>query len=376
MSPEPTGMDRLTYHPPGPAEEGPRAMTTRPRSRGRAFAAIAVAGLMVVAACGGDDDSASGDGGGGGGDETINIVGFAVPEEANVAIAEKFNETPEGEGVSFEGSYGASGDQSRAVEGGLEADYVHFSIEPDVTRLVDAGLVAEDWKENDTDGIVSDSVVVFAVEEGNPLGIEDWDDLLQDDVQIITPNPGSSGAAKWNILAAYGQVIADGGTEAEAEEYLTGFFENVAALPGSGRDATTAFKDGTGNVLITYENEAILARQSGESLDYIVPDTTLLIENPGAVLTDAAPVTEDWYDFVLSEEGQTEFVKKGFRPVIEGLEIPEVEGANDPSNPFPDPATLITIDEAFGGWSEANDVFFDEEDGVVTLIQQETGQTG
>jgi sulfate/thiosulfate-binding protein len=352
-------------------------MTTRPRSRRRAVAAIAVAGLMVVAACGGDDDSASSDGGsGGGGDQTINIVGFAVPEEANVAIAEKFNETPEGEGVSFEGSYGASGDQSRAVEGGLEADYVHFSIEPDVTRLVDAGLVAEDWKDNDTDGIVSDSVVVFAVEEGNPLGIEDWDDLLQDDVQIITPNPGSSGAAKWNILAAYGQVIADGGTEAEAEEYLTGFFENVAALPGSGRDATTAFKDGTGNVLITYENEAILARQSGESLDYIVPDTTLLIENPGAVLEDADPVTQDWYDFVLSEEGQTEFVTKGFRPVIEGLEIPEVEGANDPSNPFPEPETLITIDEAFGGWSEANDVFFDEEDGVVTLIQQETGQTG
>lgn len=335
------------------------------------MAAIAVTSLLVLSACGGGDDDAGGDGG----SQTLNIVGFAVPEEANDAIFEKFVETPEGEGASREGSYGASGDQSRAVEGGLEADYVHFSIEPDVTRLVDAGLVAEDWKDNDTDGIVSDSVVVFVVEEGNPLGIETWDDLLQDDVEIITPNPGSSGAAKWNILAAYGQVIAGGGSEADAEEYLSGFFTNVAALPGSGRDATTAFKDGTGNVLISYENEAILARQSGEALDYIVPDTTLLIENPGAVLEEADPIAQPWLDFVLSEEGQLEFVKKGFRPVIDGIEIPEVEGANDPSDPFPTPGTLLTVDEAFGGWAEANATYFDEEEGIVPRIQQETGKT-
>lgn len=349
-------------------------MTTRLRSRRRASLAITIATLMVVTACGGDDDdAAAGDGGGGG--ETLNVVGFAVPEEANLAIFEKFTETPEGEGARIEGSYGASGDQSRAVEGGLEADYVHFSLEPDVTRLVDAGLVAEDWKDTETDGIVSDSVVVFVVPEGNPDGIEDWDDLLGEGVEIITPNPGSSGAAKWNILAAYGQVIAGGGTEAEAEEYLTGFFENVAALPGSGRDATTAFKDGTGNVLISYENEAILARQSGEPFDYVVPDTTLLIENPGAILEDADEIARPWLDFVLSEEGQLEFVKKGFRPVIEGIELPEVEGANDPSDPFPEPQTLLTIDEAFGGWSEAIATFFDEEEGIVPRIQQETGRT-
>lgn len=348
-------------------------MTTRVRSRRRASLAIAIAGLMVVTACGSDDDAAAGDGGGGG--ETLNVVGFAVPEEANLAIFEKFTETPEGEGAEIEGSYGASGDQSRAVEGGLEADYVHFSLEPDVTRLVDAGLVAEDWKDTETDGIVSDSVVVFVVPEGNPDGIEDWDDLLRDGVEIITPNPGSSGAAKWNILAAYGQVVAGGGNAAEAEEYLTGFFENVAALPGSGRDATTAFKDGTGNVLISYENEAILARQSGEAFDYIVPDTTLLIENPGAILEEADEIAQPWLDFVLSEEGQLEFVKKGFRPVIEGIEIPEVEGANDPSDPFPEPETLLTIDEAFGGWSDAIATFFDEEEGIVPRIQQETGRT-
>ncbi|HEX7133926.1 MAG TPA: sulfate ABC transporter substrate-binding protein [Iamia sp.] len=336
--------------------------------------AIAVASLMVVAACGGDDDSS--DGGGGGGEETLNIVGFAVPEEANNAIYEKFEETDAGADAAPEpeGSYGASGDQSRAVEGGLEADYVHFSIEPDVTRLVDAGLVAEDWKDNDTEGIVSRSVVVFVVEEGNPLGIETWDDLLQDDVEIITPNPGSSGAAKWNILAAYGQAIAEGGSEADAEQYVTDFVGNVAALPGSGRDATTAFKDGTGNVLISYENEAILARQSGEAFDYVVPDTTLLIENPGAILEEADPIATPWLEFVLSEEGQTEFVKKGFRSVIDDLEIPEVEGANDPSDPFPTPGTLLTVGEQFGGWAETNATFFDEEEGIVTKILQESGK--
>jgi sulfate transport system substrate-binding protein len=337
-------------------------------------AAIAVTSLLVLSACGGDDDDAGGDGGDSS-TQTISIVGYSVAEEATTVVEEKFKETPEGEGVEFEQSYGASGDQSRAVEGGLEADYVHFSLEPDVTRLVDAGLVAEDWKDNDTAGIVSSSVVVFIVPEGNPAGIEDWDDLLGDGVEIITPNPGSSGAAKWNIMAAYGHIIAEGGTEEEAEEYLTGFFENVAALPGSGRDATTAFKDGTGNVLISYENEAILGRQSGETFDYVIPPSTLLIENPAAVLEDADPAAQDWYDFVLSPEGQAEFVKKGYRPVIDDVEIGEVEGANDTSDPFPAPENLLDIDDDFGGWSEVNSTFFDEEEGIVPRIQQETGKT-
>lgn len=351
-------------------------MTSRVRSRRRAFTAIAVASLMVVAACGGDDDDSSG--GGGGGEQTLNIVGFAVPEEANNAIYEKFKETDAGADAAAEpeGSYGASGDQSRAVEGGLEADYVHFSIEPDVTRLVDSGQVAEDWKDNDHEGIVSRSVVVFVVEEGNPLGIETWDDLLQDDVEIITPNPGSSGAAKWNILAAYGQAIAGGGSEADAEQYITDFVGNVAALPGSGRDATTAFKDGTGNVLISYENEAILARQNGEEFDYIIPETTILIENPGAVLEDATPKAQEWLDFVLSGPGQTQFALTGFRPVegIDGVEYDEVEGANDPKDPYPAVTNLLTVADDFGSWDELSDQFFDEEEGSITEIIAASGK--
>ncbi len=338
------------------------------------LAAVLSAFALLAAGCGSDSDDASGGGDGGSGeDTTINIVGFAVPEAANVAIGEAFAETPEGEGVEFETSYGASGDQSRAVAEGLEADYVHFSIPPDVTRLEDEGLVAADWDEGPTNGIVSNSVVVFAVRPGNPKDIQDWDDLTADGVEIVTPNPASSGAARWNALAAWGQVIEDGGTEEEADAYVEDFFANVVSLPSSGRDATTAFLSGTGDVLMAYENEAILAHQNGEEFDYVIPETTLLIENAGAVTVDAPPIAQDWLDFVLSPEGQAGFVAKGFRPVIEGVEITDVEGANDPSNPFPEITNLLTVDEDFGGWDDASARFFDEENGSVTLVVAETG---
>lgn len=343
-----------------------------PLSNGvRRLLALTIVSLLVIAGCSSSDDNAGGSGGGE--DKTINIVGFAVPEAANLAIGEAFAETPEGEGAEFQTSYGASGDQSRAVAEGLDADYVHFSIPPDVTRLVDAGLVAEDWDTGPTNGIVSNSVVVFAVRPGNPNDIQDWDDLIQPGVEIVTPNPASSGAARWNALAAYGQVIEDGGTPEEADAYVEDFFGNVVALPSSGRDATTAFLGGTGDVLMAYENEAILAHQNGEEFDYVIPETTLLIENPGAVTLDAPPIASDWLDFVLSPEGQLEFAKKGFRPVIEGVDFGEVEGANDPSDPFPEITNLLTVDEDFGGWDAASDQFFDEENGSVTLVVAETG---
>ncbi|HEY1134073.1 MAG TPA: extracellular solute-binding protein [Nocardioides sp.] len=299
-------------------------------------------------------------GGGGDSEDRFTIVGFAVPEAANDAIIEKFQETPEGEGVEFSGSYGASGDQSRSVLNGADADYVHFSLEGDVTRLVDADLIDADWNAGPTQGIVSSSVAVLVVEEGNPLGITGWDDLTRDDVQVVTADPASSGAARWNILAAYGAQIAAGRSEAEAEQYMVDFFDHVTTWAGSGREATEAFENGLGNVLISYENEAILTRQQGRTYDYIVPESTLLIENPGAILEDANPVAQDWLDFVLSEAGQTEFVRKGFRPVGDVDVDVEVEGANDPSDPFPVPANLLTIADDFGGWSATNEKWFDE----------------
>jgi len=340
----------------------------------RPLIALGLAGTLVLAACGGDDDSDADDSSGGGEAVTLNIVGFAVPEAANVAIAEEFNKTDEGENVSFKSSYGASGDQSRAVAEGLAADYVHFSVASDVTRLVDEGLVADDWDTGPTKGIVSSSVVVFAVREGNPKNIQDWDDLIQPGVEIVTPNPASSGAARWNALAAYGQAIEGGGTEEEATQYLTDFFANVVSLPSSGRDATTAFLGGTGDVLMAYENEAILAHQNGEEFDYIIPETTMLIENPGAVLIEADPKAQTWLDFVLSKDGQKQFALKGFRPVIEDVDYGEVEGANDPADPFPDVTNLLTVEDDFGSWSELSDKFFDEETGIVTVIIAESGK--
>lgn len=376
-----------------------RSRQQRSRRRGLlAFGVVAVAMTVLLgfAACTGGDSSAGGSGSGGSGSGgsgsgqsgpgesgssasssggTINLVGFAVPEAANKAIAAKWATTPEGEDVGFVTSYGASGDQSRAVADGLEADYVHFSVPSDVTRLVDAGLVAKDWDQGDNKGVVSTSVVVFAVPKGNPDGIEDWDDLIEPGVEIVTPNPASSGAARWNALAAWGQVLAEGGTEADALDYVTKLFGNVVSLPNSGRDATTAFTSGTGNVFLTYENEAILARQNGEDFDYVIPATTLKIENPGAVLVDATPKATAWLDFVLSKDGQREFALKGFRPLESaGVEVDEVQGATDPSDPFPEVEHLMTVQDTFGGWADLSKDFFAEDTGAITKVIAESGK--
>ena len=333
--------------------------------------AVAIAASLsaaVLAACGG---GASGD------SSDLSLVGFAVPKAGNNAAQKAFAETTEGKGTQWKESYGASGEQSRAVESGLKADYVHFSITPDVTRLVDAGLVAKDWNAGPNKGIVTDSVVVLVTRKGNPKKITGWDDLAKPGVGIVTPNPGSSGAARWNILAAYQHIIAGGGSDADAEAYLTKVFANVKALPGSGRDATTAFQGGTGDVLISYENEAILARQNGEEIDYIVPDDTLKIENPAAVTTDADPKAQKFLDFVLTKEGQEEYVSKGFRPLesVEGVEVGTVKGANDEQNPFPTPSKLFTIDGDLGGWEAINKKFFDENNGSITKIIAESGKS-
>lgn len=343
------------------------------RSRRSATLAVALIAALGLSACGPAASSGGGSQSSGPATE-LSLVGFAVPKAGNDAAQKLWGETEEGAGVTWTTSYGASGDQSRAVVAGLKADYVHFSLEGDVTRLVDEGLVAEDWNAGPNKGIVSDSVVVLVVRKGNPKNIQTWEDIVEPGVGIVSPNPGSSGSARWNILAAYGSVIAAGGTDADAEAYLTKFFTNVAALPGSGRDATTAFTSGTGDVLISYENEAILARQNGEDFDYVVPDSTLLIENPAAVTVDADPKAQGYLDFVLSPEGQKAFAAVGFRPLDETVDVGEIEGANDPSDPFPTPTHLQTIADDFGGWSATNKKFFGD-DGLVTRIQQETGKS-
>jgi len=337
------------------------------------LAATAVVGLSVLALAACSTSTATGDDA-----RTISIVGFAVPEAANKNIQAEFAKTEAGKGVEFSTSYGASGDQSRAVVGGLKADYVHLSVASDVDRLVDAGLVDESWDDGPNQGIVSTSVVVLGVREGNPKGIEGWDDLARPGIGIVTANPASSGAARWNALAAWGHITENGGTEEEATRFLEDIFANVVSLAGSGRDATQAFLGGTGDVLIAYENEAILAAQNGQGFDYVIPEMTLLIENPGAVLADAAPVASEWLDFVLGPEGQKQFALTGFRPVNPanpgvvdygalGISPEDVKGAPDPSDPFPAVTHLLTLEKNFGGpgWDGIKDKLFgDGKDGA------------
>jgi sulfate/thiosulfate transport system substrate-binding protein len=337
--------------------------------RGRAAAVATLAVLALCAAgCAAGSAGATGDGGGG---HQLSVVAYSVPKPAYDALENAFAATAQGKGVSWASSYGASGTQAQAVLNGQKADYVAFSLEPDMTKLVPK-FVANDWKSGPTKGLVSDSVVVIAVRKGNPKHITGWDDLIKPGTKIVTPDPGSSGSAKWNVLAAYAHVLQNGGTDAEAADYLTKFFGNVVSKPSSGANATSTFLNGTGDVLISYENEAIAARQKGEPLDYIVPAQTLLIENPAAVTKSAPQQAKDFLQFVESEAGQRIFASHGYRPVLAEVKPGTVEGANDPANPFPTVAKLETIKD-LGGWSAVNTKFFDKTSGLITKIESGQG---
>jgi sulfate/thiosulfate-binding protein len=337
------------------------------RSWSRPVVAL-VAGLsLALTACGG-----GGSGGSSSSGSELSLVAFSVPKPAYDDLQKDFADTSDGKGVTWKSSYGASGDQARAVMSGLPADYVGFSLNSDMTKLVEKGLVATDWNAGANKGIVSTSVVAIVVRRGNPLGIHDWKDLTKPGVKIVTPNPGSSGSARWNVLAAWSQITANGGSEADATDYLTKYYQNVVSLPSSGREATSAFTSGTGDVLISYENEAIAARQNGADVDYVIPDTTLKIENPGAVTTKAPATAKKFLDYVVSDTGQKVFAEHGFRPLSTSVDAGQVEGANDPAQPFPAVKKLVTIAD-LGGWSEVSKKFFDEESGIVTKIQDSSG---
>jgi sulfate transport system substrate-binding protein len=347
-------------------------MTRKNPARWFGAAVLSASLLLATAAC--SDPASSGGGGGSSDGGTVNIVGFSVMKTANKQVIADFQKTDAGKGVTFTQSYGASGDQARAVIAGLKADEAHLSLEPDVTKLTDENLVDSTWKDGDNKGILTQSVVAMVVRKGNPKGIKTWEDLVKPGVKIVTPNPGSSGSAKWNILAAYGHVLAQGGSDAEAQAYLKKFLANVAAFPGSGKDATTAFEGGTGDVLLSYENEAIEARQAGADFDYLIPPQTLLIQNPAVLTKDASKAAKAFLDYQLGKDGQTDYAKQGFRPLDTSIKV-DVKGANDPSDPFPAPETLLTIDKDFAGWSEANTKYFDEKTGIVTKLIAASGKS-
>jgi sulfate/thiosulfate transport system substrate-binding protein len=315
--------------------------------------------VLVVTGCGGSEvESAAGGTGG-----KLTLAAYSTPREAYEAIIPAFEKTAAGQGVQFDQSYGASGEQSRAVEAGLPADVAAFSLEPDVTRLVDAGLVDSSWNQNEHKGMVTDSVVVFAVRKGNPENIRTWDDLLKPGVEVITPNPFTSGGARWNIMAAYGAQLELGKSKEQAVEYLRQLFAHVAVQDKSAREALATFSGGKGDVMLAYENEAITAQQKGEALDYVVPDQTILIENPVAVTSDAPESAQAFVDFLYTPAAQKIFGEKGYRPVVE-----DVLGQFD----YPTPPNLFTIAD-LGGWGPVGDEFFDRESGIVAGIENDLG---
>lgn len=318
----------------------------------------ALTATLMVAGCGGASDDTGGaqtsaDGSGG----NVSLVAYSTPQVVYDQVIPAFNATAEGKGVSVATSFGASGDQSRAVAAGLDADVVSFSVEPDMKRLVKAGLVADDWKSGENKGLVNTSVVAFVVREGNPKNIRTWDDLLKPGIEVITPNPFTSGAAKWNLLGAY----AYGG-----EDFVRKLIhDHVKVQPKSGREALQTFTSGKGDVLLSYEYEAITARKKGEKVDYVLPDKTIRIDIDIATTKKAGEPAKKFLDFILGDKAQQYFADWGYRPINQ-----TVLKANAAS--FPQPKELKTIED-FGGWDKVDPELFDPTDGIVAKIEEDAG---
>jgi sulfate transport system substrate-binding protein len=333
------------------------------------LAATATISAVVMAGCAGggssdvagaaaaDAQNAAAKGG------SVNLYAYAVPKVGFDKVIPAFQQTAAGKGVQFQQSYGASGDQSRKVAAGASADFVNFSVEPDITRLVDAGLVAKDWNANQYKGIPFGSVVTIVVRKGNPKGIHDWDDLLKPGVEVVTPNPFSSGSAKWNLLAPYA-VKSDGGKNKAAglafiDKLVT---EHVKVQPKSGREATETFLQGTGDVLLSYENEALFAERNGDPVEHVTPPQTFKIENPTAVIKTSKNLAtaKAFNDFLFTSQAQRLWAEAGFRPVDPAV-------AKDFASQFPQPQKLWTIDD-LGGWKAVDGSLFKKQTGAIAVI--------
>ncbi len=313
----------------------------------------------------------------------VNLIlgAYTTPREAYSEIIPLFQETwlaEHGQTVTFEESYLGSGAQSRAVIEGFEADVVALSLEADVTRIVNAGLITHDWKTLGMKGMVSNSVVSFAVRPGNPLGIDGWEDLAAEGVEVLTPNPATSGGAMWNVLALYGAAIrgqiegVPGDDPDAAKEFLKSVLANVTVMDKGARESITNYEQGVGDVAITYENEVLVGHQAGADYELVIPSSTLLIENPVAVVDayvdehGTREVAEAFVEFLFTPEAQQIFAKYGLRSV-------DLDVAAETGDQYPAVADLFTI-EFFGGWPQATEDFFSENGIFNQAIQEVQGQ--
>ena len=312
------------------------------RSRLRLIVPVLALSLLAAAcgSSGSDSPKSTGTSGTGSGPALsgkINLVAYSTPQQAYADLIKAFNATAEGKNVSFSQSFGGSGDQSRAVAAGQPADVVEFSLEPDITRLVKANMVAADWNSGQYKGMVTDSVTVFAVRKGNPKNIKTWDDLIKPGVEVITPNPFQSGGAQWNIMAAWGAQIDAGKTEAQATQYLKELFKNVPVQDDSARKALQTFTGGKGDVMLAYENEAIFAQQrASPRLRRARPDDPDREPGGGDVDRQEPDGGQGLRDFLYTPAAQAIFLKNGYRPIVKGI-----PGADK----FPTPSGLFDITE-------------------------------
>ena len=298
-------------------------------------------------------------------DTKLAFVAYSTPRDAYGQLISAFQKTSAGKDVSFTQSYGASGEQSRAVASGLPADIVAFSLAPDITSLVQKKLVAQNWNKDKYKGMVTRSVVVFIVRDGNPKKLKTWSDLLKPGVQIVTPNPFTSGGARWNIMAAYGGALRAGKTPKQAQTYLAQMWKHVVAQPASAREGLQTFLAGKGDVFLAYENEALFAQQHGQPVQFVIPKATILIENPIAVTTTSKnkAAAKAFINFLHTKPAQRIYAQNGYRPVINGV----TQGLNFPSRP-----QLFTI-KYVGGWASVEKKFFDPRTGIMAKIIGSSG---
>jgi len=332
-------------------------------TRNRTIAALAVVIAVVTAGVAAGSARARSAG------TTLSLVAYSTPRDAYSQLIPMFQKTPEGDGVNFTQSYGASGDQTRSIIAGLEADIAELSLAPDMDQLVKAGIVDAKWSKQSYKGMVTDSVVVFVVRDGNPKHIKTWDDLLRPGVQVLTPNPFTSGGARWNVMAAYGSWRKQGKTDKQAQAKLLKLFKNVVVQDKSARDSVNTFLSGKGDVLLSYENEALGAKKKGQDLQFVIPKATILIENPIAVTktSESKDKANQFLRFLRTPAAQQVFADWGYRPVNQ-----KVLAKN--RKKFPVRPGQFTIDQlGLGGWNKVQKRFFDPKTGVMARIEKQVG---
>jgi sulfate/thiosulfate-binding protein len=296
---------------------------------------------------------------------TLTLGAYTTPREPyGKALLPAFQrkwQSEKGETLAFEESYLGSGAQSRAIIGGFEADVAALSLEADIKKIADAGLVTTDWKATPTKGMVTRSIVVIGVRPGNAKGIKDWADLAKPGIKVLTPNVRTSGGAMWNILAIWGaakrgKAGVKAGDSAGAVALLGEIIKNVQIMDKGARESMLTFENGIGDAIITYENEILVAKKSGKAYDYVVPASTILIENPVAVIDKYAArhqstdVAQAFVAYLISKPAQEAFASFGYRPVD-----PDVEKAM--AGRFPVVSDLFTIADV-GGWDQVGKTVF------------------